>query len=314
MSPTVRAGSLDANVIGMFPKNVAEFAYADLTEARKFSWYSQFKSQSLPSRFSELEQFLNSSGVVPGLQIEELAWAVGSDDMDANSESQSTPDGDYVVGVVLGSFDRASAEDTFKRRKLTGVEFQGFTLYPCGPACDNLYITFIDSSTIAFGRLALLERLLIVRNGGDDSLVQNEHLFPLINQVNGRAIFWGVLNSPGARAAIQRLAPAAAEFPQARKLIQRVSALLITVDGTSDLEAHLQVLSASAEDSARLAQAVQMALFFRQFQESQSNPVFAGMLESVRVASIGNSIDVSFSASNDQITRLIEHNTFSTRR
>ena len=34
----LRAGTLSVDVIAMFPKNTAEFAYADLKVARQFPW------------------------------------------------------------------------------------------------------------------------------------------------------------------------------------------------------------------------------------------------------------------------------------
>ncbi len=52
-----------APVIGMFPQNVGEFAYADLKSARKFTWFPQLREQLLPSRFRQFEQFLTSAGV-----------------------------------------------------------------------------------------------------------------------------------------------------------------------------------------------------------------------------------------------------------
>ncbi len=316
LSLPLRAGSLNANVIGMFPKNIAEFAYADLTEARKVSWYPQFKSQSLPPRLSELEQFLASAGVAPNSQIEKLAWALGSSDMDPDSESKSksVPDADHVVGVALGSFDPESSKGLFKSRKLTEVQFRGFTLYPCGSSCNDLYIAFIDSSTIAFGQRSLLERLIEVRSGAQDSLLQNDQLFPLINEANGWGIFWGVLNSSGTRQAIHQIVPEAADFPQASRLVDRMTALVITIEGSSDLEAHLRALSGSSEDSATLAQLLQAALLLRQYQASQSNSVLASMLQSVRIAPSGNVLDVTFSANNEQVINLIQHNAFALKR
>src|SRR5271156_3961513 len=69
------AGSLSTAVIGMFPKDAGEFAYADLKSARKYPWFSQLNEQLLPARFHQFEQFLSSSGVDPNSQVEEVAWA-----------------------------------------------------------------------------------------------------------------------------------------------------------------------------------------------------------------------------------------------
>ncbi len=73
-APAARAGSLSTAVIGMFPKDIGEFAYADLKTARKYSWFPQLREQMLPSRFRDFEKFLASAGVDPNTQVEELAW------------------------------------------------------------------------------------------------------------------------------------------------------------------------------------------------------------------------------------------------
>lgn len=67
------AGSLSTSVIGMFPKEIGEFAYADLKSARKFPWFPQLRDQLLPSRFRQFEKFLSSAGVDPDTQVDELA-------------------------------------------------------------------------------------------------------------------------------------------------------------------------------------------------------------------------------------------------
>src|SRR5579862_5771564 len=78
-----RADSLSTAVIGMFPKNTGEFAYADLKQARSLSWFPQLQQQMLPTRFKQFEQLLAAAGVDPNSQVEELAWAMvptGADD------------------------------------------------------------------------------------------------------------------------------------------------------------------------------------------------------------------------------------------
>ena len=45
------ASTLGSDVIGMFPQNIGEFAYANLKEARSLSWFPQLKQQMLPARF-----------------------------------------------------------------------------------------------------------------------------------------------------------------------------------------------------------------------------------------------------------------------
>src|ERR1700680_208316 len=110
------ATTLGSDVIGMFPQNIGEFAYANLKEARSLSWFPQLKQQMLPARFKQFEQFLTAAGIDPNSQVEEIAWAtVGAPPPaaqnapanSANGAKQQTapgPGSEQVVGVALGSF------------------------------------------------------------------------------------------------------------------------------------------------------------------------------------------------------------------
>src|SRR6266478_3444122 len=70
------AQSLGADTIALFPKNVGEFAYANLKQARSQKWFPQLQEQMLPERFKQFEKFLASAGVDPNSQVEELAWGL----------------------------------------------------------------------------------------------------------------------------------------------------------------------------------------------------------------------------------------------
>jgi hypothetical protein len=310
--PRLYAGTLNTSVIAMFPKNTAEFAYADLKEARKFPWYPQFRSQTLPVRFSDLEHFLASVGVDDNLQIDELAWSLGSDTA-SGPDDKSAPDSDKVLGVALGNFDPDAAKSYMKAHKMSGVEYRGYTLYPCA-SCDDLSIVFIDASTVAFGHAALLEKLIEVRAGADDSLIHNAKIFPFISQINGRGIFWGVLNEGGTRQAVRQIVPEATQFPQAGKLLGKLNGMVISIQGSGDLEVHFQVISSSPDDAATIAQLLQAGILLRQFDAKSSDPELATLLESVRVVPNGEGLEVSFAVTSDQVISLIKRNTFSAKR
>ena len=75
MAPQTHASTLKTDVIGMFPQNIGEFAYADLKAARALPWFPQLEQQMLPSRFKEFEKALSAAGIDPNSQVEEVAWA-----------------------------------------------------------------------------------------------------------------------------------------------------------------------------------------------------------------------------------------------
>jgi hypothetical protein len=292
------AGSLSTSVIGMFPKQVGEFAYADLKSARQYSWFPQLREQLLPSRFRQFEQFLTSAGVDPNSQVDELAWGAITGGKGSSEE---------VVGVALGSFDPSSSEARFKQQKLPMVEVHGYHLYAfgSGSAPGDILFMFIDSNTAAFGHRKALEELVDVRTGVADSLLTNDQLFPLINEANGSGIIWGVLDQNYAHLAMHQLVPQASQFPQAVTIINRISAMMISADADHGIDAHFQAVCASTDDANLLAAALQAGLMYRRYQEAQGNPDLAGALDQVTVAPSGDRLKVDAPISQDQLLGLI---------
>lgn len=296
------AGSLSTSVIGMFPKNVGEFAYADLKASRKLSWFPAVQQQLLPPRFKQFEQFLNNAGIDPN-QVDDLAWG-GFPVSKSGSED--------VVGVAQGSFDPASAEMKFKSQKIPMVEFQGYHLYANGSGTgpSDLLFTFIDSNTAAFGHRSALEQLINVRMGGAESLTSNDQLFPLISEANGSGTIWAVLDKNYTHMAMQQLIPQASQFPQAAAIVGRLHSMLISMDADSGANMHFTAVCDSVDDANLLAAALQAGLMYRRYQDAQTHPEMAGVLDNVRVAPSGDRLKVEAPITEDQLQALIRSKAF----
>ena len=299
------AGSLSTSVIGMFPKEIGEFAYADLKSARKFAWFPQLRDQLLPSRFRQFEKFLSSAGVDPDTQVDELAWG---------GVAAAQGKGEQVVGVALGSFDPSSSEARFKQQKLPIIEVRGYHLYAFGSGSgpDDILFMFIDANTAAFGHRSALEKLIDVRTGVAQSLLTNDTLFPLINEANGTGIIWAALNKEYANLAMQQLIPQANQFPQAAAIIKRIRAMTISVNAEEGVDTHFQAVCNSPDDANLLSAALQAGLMYRRYQESQSNPDLAGALDQVRVSPAGDRLKVDIPVTQDQLLALIRTHAFAT--
>src|SRR5215472_10842789 len=207
-----RAGKLGSDVIALFPKDVGEFAYADLKKARTLPWFPQLQEQMLPDRFRQFEKFLASAGVDPNSQVEELAWGLVAEGVTAKTAgvgNSAVPTGEQIVGVALGNYNPDSTEAYFKQQKLPTFKVRNYTLYAfgSGSGANDLFFFFIDSSTAAFGQRALLEKMIEVRFGGEEGLIRNDKFFPLVNEANGSGVVWAVLNPAYTRLAMQQLAP-----------------------------------------------------------------------------------------------------------
>ena len=311
-----RAGKLGNHIVGLFPKNIEEFAYADLKKARQFKWFTQLEQQILPSRLRQFEQFLASAGIDPNTQVEELAWGVVTSTVQQQSDDKTTTTtvlgGEQLVGIALGNFNPNSAEEFFKMQKLPTVKLHGFTLFAFGTGSGpgDLFFFFIDSNTAAFGHRQLLERLIEVRMGGEESLLRNDTMFPLINEANGGGVVWAVLDPSYTRLAIHQLAPEIGQFPEAAKLVGRLQSLILRFDASSGVDGHFQAVCGSTDDANVLAQLLQAGFMYRRYQESQSNPELAQLFDLARVMPSGDRVDLRMSLSEDQMSTLIRRNTF----
>ena len=296
------AGSLSTAIIGMFPKDAGEFAYADLKTARKYPWFSQLNDQLLPPRFHQFQQFLASSGVDPNSQVEELAWA-----------SESNGKGDNVVGIALGNFDPSASEAKLKTQKVPSFESQGYRMYAFGSgiAAGDILFLFFDTNTAAFGNRASLEKLIDVRMGGTPSLLTNESLFPMITEANGNGVVWAVLDKEHTGIALQQLVPQAGQFPQAAAIIPRIKAMIININADDkSITAHLQAVCASVDDANLLSAAFQAGLMYRRYQEASSNPALAKALDGVGVIPTGDRLKINANITQEQMTALIQSKSF----
>ncbi|MEQ1473075.1 MAG: hypothetical protein ABLQ96_04610 [Candidatus Acidiferrum sp.] len=311
----VRAGRLAADTIALFPKEIGEFAYADLKKARTLPWFPQLQEQLLPDRFKQFERFLASAGVDPNSQVEELAWGLvpeGVTSKTGAAGSAAVPTGEQIVGVALGNFNPGSTESYFKQQKLPTFKSRGYTLYAFGTGAgpNDLFFLFIDSNTAAFGHRKLLEKMIEVRFGGEEGLLRNDTFYPLINDANGTGTVWAVLNPAYTRLAMQQLAPEVQQFPEAAKLVTRMRNMIISVDASSSLDGKFQAVCGSTEDANTLAQLLAAGFLYKRYQAQKDNPEMADLLDKARVSPAGDRVMLSITLTNDQVSSLIKHNTF----
>lgn len=300
------AETLSTSVISLFPKDLGEFAYADLKGARKFKWFAQMKDQMLPSRFRQFEQFLTSVGVDPNVQVEELAWG---------ATLPTAEKGDMIVGVALGQFTPETTATYFKTQKLSTSEYRGFTLYAFGSGSgpSDLCFIYVDANTAAFGHRPVLEKLIEVRFGAEESLLRNDRLYSLIEETNGKSLVWAVLGEGYTRLAIQQLAPETAQFPDAPKLISKMKATLIEIAADRGMDTRFQFVCESPDDANLFAAILEAGLLYKRVQEKQTNPTLAKSLEDAKVSAKADRLEFKLSINEETLADLLKRNTFAVR-
>jgi hypothetical protein len=334
----VKAQSLSADTIALFPKDVGEFAYADLKKARTMKWYPALQEQMLPERFKQFEKFLASAGVDPNTQVNELAWGLVAQSMakpdDPNAPAPATataaapgakpaapvtastagavPASEEIVGIALGNYNPDSTEAYFKQQKLPTAKVREFTLYAfgSGAGANDLFFFFIDGSKAAFGHRDVLEKMIDIRYGGQDGLMRNDAVFSLINEANGSGIVWAVLDPAYTRLAMGQLAPEVQQFPEAQKLVQRMKSMIISADASSGLQGKFQAICGSTDDANTLAQLMSAGLLYKKYQAAKDNPDLGQLLDQTNVTPSGDRVVIRMNVSDDQMAALIRKNTF----
>jgi hypothetical protein len=309
------AGTLGADKLALFPRETGELGYADMKKARTMKWFPQLQEQMLPANFKQFEKFLAAAGVDPNSQVEELAWGLVAEGLTAKTEnagSAAVPTGEQVVGVALGNFTPESTKAFFKQQKLPTSEVRGYTLYAfgTGSGANDLFFLYFDSSTAAFGHRKLLEEMIEVHFGQEESLLRNDKIYPLVAEANGSGIVWTVLNAAYTRLAMQQLAPEVQQFPDAAKLITRMQNMIISVTATSGIDGKFQAICGSVEDANALGQLIQAGLLYKRYQATKENPELAQLLDAASVTPAGDRVTLRLSLSDAQMTSLIQHNTF----
>jgi hypothetical protein len=318
MARPAKAGGLGADTIGLFPKDVGEFAYADLKKARTMKWYPALEQQMLPEKFKQFEKFLASAGIDTNTQVDELTWglvpagAMSKDPAVEGSAATTVPDSEEIIGLALGNYNPDSTEAYFKAQKLPTTKSHGYTLFAFGSGVgpDDLFFFFVDSNKAAFGHRKLLEKMIGVRYGEEDSLLRNDVLYNLINEANGTGVIWAVLDPAYTKLAMSQLAPEVQQFPEAAKLVARMQAMLITATAGSGMDGKFQAVCGSTEDANTLSQLMTAGLMYKKYQTAKDNPDLGQLLDQTSVSPSGDRVIIRMSVSDDQMTTLIKKNTF----
>lgn len=130
VSPTLYAGSLDSSVLGMFPKDVTQIGYADLSEARELPWFPQFEAQAAPVALYEFERFLEAAQLQQSPVITQLAW--GRIDAIGPANATIPPGAGQMLGVALGTFDADAIRSAVHGLRLNSTRDGDTVLYAAG--------------------------------------------------------------------------------------------------------------------------------------------------------------------------------------
>jgi hypothetical protein len=316
LSAVARAGTLPTQVVSIFPRDTAAFAFADLRQARALAWFPYLQTQVLPDAWRQFEELLASPGMDRDSRIEELAWAV----VPSGSPHQPSHGGPATVGeqtiiVALGQFSPESTDAYFKAHKRTVTKVGNYFLYPLGGSSGDggLFFCFMDSTVAVLGGRKELERVIGISDNEERSLLSNTDLAPLISEANPHSVVWGVLSAPRALLEMQELVPLLEQFPQSQQLLSKVRAFTLEIDADHGTQSRFEMVCASSDDADIFASLLQADLRYHGSRAGKSNQDLTDLLNRAEVASSGDRLDVTLDLSDDQVVGLLQSNRFPSR-
>jgi hypothetical protein len=308
-SSVARAGALPTEVIGIFPPDVAEFAYADLQQARSLAWFPQLQKKVLPDQLRQFELFLNSPGMDRDSRVEQLAWALAPPSSTSQSPQDSTGSQETVV-VALGQFSPESTAAYFKARQRPVVSVRDHSLYPLngGSGVGGTLVWFVNSTVAVLGEREELERVIHISDNEEPNLLSNPNLAPLISSANPRSVIWGALNASSANLEMQALLPSLAGFSQSQQLFSKVHAFTLEIDSDLGTQSTFEAICASPEDASTFAALLEAALLYQSSRTGQPDHDMTALLSHAKVAAVTDRMDVTLALTNDQVVDLLQTN------
>lgn len=298
-----RGGSLRSDVLYLLPAETGQLVYVDLKEARRSPHYANLKGQLLPSRFEHFANFLSSIGMNLDQDIDWIAWAFVPPDSEA---------GERLIGLAEGSFAPERVERFFLQQKLPLDVYRGQTLFPFGSGVgeQDLFFSFLDSSTAVFGTRASLTLLLETRYGGHDNLLKNETFLTRLDEVNGRAPVWAVFDEQYTRYTLAQLIPEAARFEDFGRLAQSFRQSTLQVQLGRELRVEFHTWCKNAVDAQGFLLLLQTGLFVQRWRLGTENPELSRVFERSEVSTYGDQLQMRVTIAEEDLKKLLARRLF----
>ena len=296
--------ALSPQVLALYPPDAGELAFVDLQAARRSPHYAQLKTQVLPDRYHELEEWARQLGIDFDKNVDRLSWVFVNSGDPANSD---------FVGVAEGAYYLDDIRKVAATSKLRVWAHRGATVYSLGEneRGHEFVFAFPDNARLVFGFRPLVEGILERAAGGGPSLLDNPVMRGLVDDVNRRAAVWLVLDPAYTQLGVKQFLGDAANAPGAETLAQRVQSATLRLQLDRGLTAVVGARCASVTDTLWLSSFLEMGLFFQRQRLNESNPALARVLSEARIERSGDLLTLTLAIPEGDMLALLQSRAFS---
>ena len=286
------------DALATFPADTQQMAYTNLAELRAVPQYPLIHAHLLSAQLRNLETLLKSAGIDPEKDVNELVlgW---------RGQVQDTT---RFFGLAEGSFQPDQVHEFFAKGGMPIQRYSGYDLYGfgSGAARTELFFTFIDDSTAAFGRLGDLKALLDVRNAERPALSSNADFRRWEGDLEGLAPQWGIATGQAAaNEAIPWLTGGKKIQIDPSALFGAVKAVLYRVNWADQVMAHLSIICQNDEAANGFGQLLTLLRNAQPAVKSNVSPALSQVLQNLEVEVQGSKVNLNASASVSDLTQLL---------
>lgn len=286
------------DALATFPADTQQFAYSNLTQLREIPQYSLIRTRLLSPQIQSLEDFLRPAGVDAETDVNEIVLGWRGDVKDTTR----------FFGIAEGQFDIDRVHAYFVNNRLPFQQVDGYDLYAFGSGAvrTDLFFTFLNSSTAAFGRLTDLKALLDVQVGNKSSLASISDFRDWEGEMEGTAPQWGIATGKAAaNEAIPWLTQGKQIQVNADALFAPVKAVLYRANWSDGFVAHLSVICENEQSANGLAQLFNLLRNAGPTTQGGMDVAMSQILQNLQVSVDGSRLNLVASSSIDNLTHLL---------
>lgn len=296
--------ALSPQVMALYPPEAGELAFLDLQAARRSPHYDELKTQVLPDRYRELEDWARQLGVDFDKNVDRLSWVFVNTGDPARSDFVGVAEGAYYLDDI-----RKVAADS----KLRVWAYRSAAVYHLGEneRGKEFVFAFPDNARLIFGFRPLVEAVLDRAEAGGPGLLDNPVMRGLVDEVNRRAPVWLVLDPAYTQLGVRQFLGDAADATGTETLVQRIRSATVRLQLDRGLTTTVGANCASAADTLWLSSFLEMGLFFQRQRLNESNPTLARVLSEARIERSGDRLTLTLAIPEVDLLALLQSRAFS---
>ena len=287
------AAALGTSPRSAIPADVQQIIVVDYRAFNDSASARSLKERLTTPRLREFEAALRKVGIVPGKEVEQLAFA----------SFRSKGMGLQMVGIAEGSFTR---EKVVHGLRMKGVRPQKDRLAVLYPMDGGMAMTFLEDSALLFGEPAAVKLALEARQGEIPSVNSNAQITDLMNGMDAGAV-WSVLDAEGTRNMVRSALGQSSQLADSESLMKRLRGTRYTADFSRGCEFNMDISTADSFTAATLSSLFKVAMSVRKLSAKGGEKI---ALEGLSVDSDGNQFKARFESDEERFQALLKSDLF----